>query len=337
MLLLDSNDVAALLDYPSCIAAVEGAFLQLSRKEGPGPVVCGVSVANGGFHVKAAALAGPRPYFVAKTNANFPENPSRAGLPTIQGVALLFDGGDGRVLSALDSGELTVRRTAAATAVAAKHLARAGSETVLLCGCGVQGRAHVRALAAVLPISTVFAYDTDPGAAEGARDELADLGSVEILPVRALREHALRADICVTCTPARAPILGPDDVRPGTFVAGVGADHPAKSELSPALLAGALVVVDVEEQCAAMGDLHHALASGLMRRESVHAELGDVIAANRPGRRDPRDIIVFDSTGMALQDVAAAGLAYERAVRQGRGFTFDLAPRGTGVRPGARP
>ena len=324
MLLLDSSEIARMLDYPSCISAVERAFLQLSERTSPPPVVCGLHVAGGGFHVKAAVLEGVAPYFAAKTNANFPGNPGREGLPTIQGVVLLFDATNGRVLCAMDSAELTIRRTAAATALAARHLARAESKSLMLCGCGVQGRAHLRALAEVLPIATVYAYDTDPSAAKRLRDELAEPLSLDIRPVSAIGDHARASDVCVTCTPSRTPLLGRDDVGAGAFVAGVGADSPEKSELSPELLARGKVVVDVEDQCVEMGDLRHAIAAGSMARASVYAELGDIIAGKRAGRSDAREIIVFDSTGMALQDVAAAALVYERAVEQGRGFGFDL-------------
>ena len=117
----------------------------------------------------------------------------------------------------------------------------------------------------------------------------------------------------VTCTTAREPFLDAAMVRPGTFVAAVGADSPDKSEIAPALMASALVVCDVREQCAAMGDLRAALAAGLMAVGDVHAELGALVAEGRTGRTGDAQIFVFDSTGTALQDVAAAAFAYERA------------------------
>ena len=114
------------------------------------------------------------------------------------------------------------------------------------------------------------------------------------------------------------------DVPPGCFVAGVGADNEQKHELAPDLLARSVVVVDVLEQCARIGDLHHALAAGAIRREDVHAELADVVTGRRPGRRSASEITVFDSTGTALEDVAAALLVYERAVEQGSGMVVRL-------------
>ncbi len=132
------------------------------------------------------------------------------------------------------------------------------------------------------------------------------------------------SDIVVTCTPARSPILGRSDVRSGTFVAAVGSDSETKQELEPALLAASKLVVDVLEQCATIGELHHALDSGVMRREDVFAELGEVVSGRRPGREDEDEVTIFDSTGTALEDVAAASLVYERAVAAGAGHDVPL-------------
>jgi ornithine cyclodeaminase/alanine dehydrogenase-like protein (mu-crystallin family) len=138
-------------------------------------------------------------------------------------------------------------------------------------------------------------------------------------------EDAVRgSEVCVTCTPSRHAFLMKDHVAPGTFVAAVGADHPDKQELDPQLLSSATVVVDVLDQCASSGDLHHALDAGAMRREDVHAELAEVVVGRRRGRRSRDEITVFDSTGTALEDVAAAIAVYERALTAGVGLAVAL-------------
>jgi ornithine cyclodeaminase/alanine dehydrogenase-like protein (mu-crystallin family) len=131
------------------------------------------------------------------------------------------------------------------------------------------------------------------------------------------------ADIVITCTPSNSPVLF--SARRGTFVAAVGADSGEKHEIASALMASAKVVTDLTEQCAAIGDLHHAIHVGAMRREQVHAELAEIIAGRKAGREAADEVIVFDSTGMALQDVAAAALVYERALATGRGQKFAFA------------
>ena len=323
-LILTRADVTRLLDLDACIAAVDGAFRSHAEGGSVPPEVLGVHVPGGGFHLKTAGLQGARPVFAAKVNANFPGNPERHGLPTIQGVIVLFDLEQGRPLAVLDSIAITGLRTAAATAVAARHLARPDAAVATVCGCGEQGRHQLRALARVRPLRTVLAFDTAPGRAQAyARQMSRELG-VEVRPVESLRHATLRSDIIVTCTTATRAIIEREQVPAGAFVAGVGADNPQKQELAPELLAAATVVADSVEQCAAIGDLHHAIAAGRMTRGDVYAELADVVAGRVPGRRSPGEIIVFDSTGTALQDVAAAALVYDRAVACGAGLRVGL-------------
>jgi alanine dehydrogenase len=323
-LVLTRSDVRDLLGLDDCIAAVEGAFRLHAEGKSLAPGVLAVRAPEGGFHIKAAGLKLGRLYFAAKVNGNFSGNPARHGLPAIQGVIVLCDAEDGRPLAVMDSMEVTATRTAAATAVAAKWLARPDSSTVTICGCGSQGRAQLRALARVLPLRRAFAFDRDEATArEFARDLTRALG-FEITPVREHADAVRSSDVCVTCTPSRSAFLLRDHVVPGTFVAAVGADSADKQELDPSLMAQAVIVVDVLEQCAAIGDLHHALEAGVLTREGVHAELADVVAGRVPGRRSDQEITIFDSTGTAIEDVAAAAIAYENAVVAGRGHGTDL-------------
>ena len=323
-LVLTRRDVEALLGWDECIAAVEGAFRLHAEGRSLAPGVLGVRAPRGGFHIKAAGLPLGRLYFAAKTNANFPDNPRRHGLPAIQGVIVLCDADDGRALAVLDSIEVTIRRTAAATAVAARHLARPESRTVTICGCGTQGRAQLRALARVLPLHRAWAFDADEPAARAYAAEMgAELG-LEVTPIASPAEGLATSDVCVTCTPSRDPFLMREQVRPGTFVAAVGADSADKHELDPALMAAGVVVTDVLEQCASIGDLHHALEAGAMSRDSVHGELAEVVTGRKAGRRSPHEITIFDSTGTALQDVAAAAVVYEKAIAGGIGLRVAL-------------
>jgi ornithine cyclodeaminase/alanine dehydrogenase-like protein (mu-crystallin family) len=309
-LLLSRREVRALMAPADWLAAAVTAFAAAAAGRGHAAPPMHVDGEGGVFHAKGARLDLDRRYVAVKVNANFPGNPAGRGLPTIQGAILLCDGSDGRLLAILDSIEVTLRRTAAATALAARHLARPDSETLLVCGCGEQGAAHVAALRHVLPLRRVFAWDRDPAHAEAlARG----VEGIEAAAVADLGGAALTSDAIVTCTTAREPFLSTDVVRPGTFVAAVGADNPDKNEIGADLMAKARVVADSTEQCAAMGDLRHAIAAGAMRREDVHAELADIVAGAKPGRDRSDEIVLFDSTGTALQDVAAAAMIHERA------------------------
>ncbi|MCM3905663.1 MAG: hypothetical protein ND866_28550 [Pyrinomonadaceae bacterium] len=324
-LLLNRHDVAALLGIEECMTAVEGAFKLHAEGKTLPPGIMGMHARDGGFHIKAGLLELSRSYFAAKVNANFPQNSKRFGLPLIQGVIVLCDGENGRPLAVMDSMEITIIRTGAATGVAAKYLARADSTTVTICGCGNQGRISLRAIAKVRDLKKAYAFDTDQKQAEQFRREVSEELQIEIHPVTKLGDVIRQSDICVTCTPSREYFLKRDYVACGTFIAAVGADSEDKQELDPTLLSASKVVVDLLEQCATIGELHHALDNGLLSKAQVHAELGEVIAGRKSGRTSADEIIVFDSTGTALQDVASAVIVYERAVAANRGVKIDFA------------
>jgi ornithine cyclodeaminase/alanine dehydrogenase-like protein (mu-crystallin family) len=250
---------------------------------------------------------------------------SARGLPTIQGVIALFDGESGYPLVLLDSIEITALRTGAATAVAAKYLARSDSKVATICGCGVQGRIQLKSLAEVLPIEKVYAYDHVEVFAGRFADEMSAELKIEVIRVTDLSRALAETDVCVTCTSSTRPFLMHEHVRAGTFVAAVGADNPRKQELESRLLASNKVVVDILDQCAAIGDLHHAIEAGVMNKSDVYAELGAIVAGRTPGRTSADEVIIFDSTGTALQDVAAASIVYQRALNAGKGTWLNLA------------
>jgi ornithine cyclodeaminase/alanine dehydrogenase-like protein (mu-crystallin family) len=324
-LIFSRSDVERLLTLDECIAAVEDAFAQHAQGKTAPPGVLGMHAQDGGFHIKAALLTLDRPYFAAKTNSNFAHNGARHGLPTIQGVVVLCDAANGFPLAVMDSISITALRTAAATAVAAKYLARKECDVALVCGCGTQGAMQLRALCRVRQPRRIYAYDQDSTKAGGfAHDLSAELG-IQVTVANDLRAAVAGSDIVITCTTSKRFFITHDIVRPGTFIAAVGADNPEKQEIDPQLLARHTVVADILDQCCAIGDLHHALDAKVMTRADVHAELGQVAAGLKPARTRDDEIIVFDSSGTALQDVAAAAAVYRRAtgLKQGVPFSFN--------------
>ena len=324
-LLLSRSEIAGLLSIEEYIAAVERVFQLHGEGKTQPPGILGVHAHDGGFHIKAGLLELDRSFFAAKINANFPQNAKRFGLPLIQGAVFLADAQNGYPLAIMDSMEITIQRTGAATAVAAKYLARPDSKSILVCGCGNQGRVSVQALSKIFSLEQVFAYDVDSTQSERFANELSDELKIAVETAADLREAMKRSDICVTCTPSTQFFLKQEYVQPGTFIAAVGADSETKQELEPALLAQNKTVVDIVDQCASIGELHHAIASAVMTKQHVHAELGEVIAGTNPGRTSSEEIIIFDSTGMALQDVIAAATVYKKAIDTGAGRIVDLA------------
>src|ERR1700752_211102 len=319
-LLLTRGDVAALLGIEECMTAVEGAFKLHAEGKTLPPGILGLHARDGGFHIKAGILDLSLSYFARKVTANFPENSKRFDLPLIQGVIVLCDGENGCLLAVMDSMEITVIRTGAATGVATKYLARSDSNTVTICGCGNQGRICLKAIATVRDLKKVYAFDIDRERAEQFGRDLSQELGIGIQPITDLRDAISQSDICVTCTPSKNAFVKREDVVPGTFIAAVGADNEDKQELEPSLLSTSKVIVDLLEQCATIGELHHALDEKLITKGRVHAELGEIIAGRKSGRMSADEIIIFDFAGTALQDVASAAIVCERAVAQGRGI-----------------
>jgi ornithine cyclodeaminase/alanine dehydrogenase-like protein (mu-crystallin family) len=324
-LLLRRNDVEELLSLPECIDALEKVF----RWQGEGKLspagILGVKARDGSLHVKAANLTEDRNYIVAKLNTNFPQNRTRFELPTVQGLIVLYDGENGHPVAVLDSIDITIKRTAAATAVAAKHLARKNSSVATICGCGEQGRAQLRAIHSVLSLEKIYAFDLNERAAKNLAIELGNELRIDIESVHDLQRAIQKSEVCITCTTAREFFVRKEDVAPGTFIAAVGADDTHKQEIDPALMASAKVVADSLEQTCTIGDTHHAIAQGLMDKQDVYAELSEIVAGHKRGRMSDGEISVFDSTGIAIEDGVTSTAVYEKACAANIGTYFEFA------------
>jgi alanine dehydrogenase len=253
----------------------------------------------GDFRAMPALGAG---HALLKWVTSFPGNPAR-GLPTVTGLVLLSDASDGSLRAALDAGAVTALRTGAAAVLAAETLGRQDAETAAVIGAGVNGRAAAKTFLA--RGRSVMLWDVDEQRARAVADELgADLASS--------REEAFAADLLVTVTPGQEILLPEGSLRPGQHVSLMGADGPGKAEIAPEELARAHVFCDDWEQASHNGELRAAVAGCLVAREAV-TQLGDVLAGAAEGRLDAREITVFDSTGLAIQDLAIALAALERA------------------------
>lgn len=323
-LLLTRSQIAQLLTLDECIAAMEHIFRLYGEGKASPPGILGVHAHGGGFHIKAGVIDQERNYFVAKCNANFPQNSQRYDLPTIQGTILLADADNGYPLAIMDSIEVTIRRTGAATAVAANYLAKKDSQIITICGCGSQGRNHLQSLLRVRPLRQAFVYDIDERQSRLFTEEFSGTLAVEPVVKENLPASIRKSDICVTCTTSKQFFVRHEDVLPGTFVAAVGADNEEKQEIDPQLFVANKVVADMADQSATIGDAHHAITLGLINKSGIHAELGEIVAGKKAGRTSDDEIIIFDSTGMALQDVAASALVYEKAVALGTGTMLNL-------------
>ena len=282
------------------VEVVSDAFVAYARGEWSMPSKVYVPAYPAGDFRAMPALGGG--FALLKWVTSFPGNPE-VGLPTVTGLVLLSDASNGMPVAVLDAGAVTALRTGAAAVLAAETLGRADADTAAVIGAGVNGRAVARTFLA--REHSVSLWDVDPSRAEAAADELG-------AEVAESRESALAADLVATVTPGHELVFAEGSLRAGQHVSLMGADGPGKAEIAVEELARVRVFCDDWEQASHNGDLVHAVEAGALNRENV-TQLGDVIAGTAGGRRSPDDITVFDSTGLAIQDLAVALAALERA------------------------
>jgi alanine dehydrogenase len=279
--------------------AVRDAFIAYARGEWTMPPKVYVpAYPAGDFRAMPALGAG---HALLKWVTSFPGNPTK-GLPTVTGLVLVSDATDGTLLAALDAGAVTALRTGAAAVLAAETLAASNASSAGVIGAGVNGEAAAATF--VARGRRVLLHDRDD-------ERMRTVGS-RIGAEPATAEEALGADLVVTVTPGRETVFGDGSIRPGQHVSLMGADGPGKQEIAVGELARVRVFCDDWEQASHNGDLVHGVEAGVLEREDV-TELGAVLAGNADGRRNDDESTVFDSTGLAIQDLAIALAALERA------------------------
>ncbi len=325
MLILTEADLRRCVKLDaSVVDCVEGAFAALATKAVVMPPILRLDIPEhrGEVDVKTAYVPG-LDGFALKVSPGFFDNP-KLGLSSLNGLMILFSAKTGLVEALLlDNGYLTDIRTAAAGAVAAKHLSRPDAATAAIFGAGVQARLQLQALTLVRPIRRARLWARDRARAEAAASELSAVLGLSVTAEPDPQRACAEADIIVTTTPAEQPILMSDWIRPGQHVTAMGSDSEHKSEIEPALAARATYVADSLKQTRRLGELHHAIRAGLVPADKVFAELGQVIAGQVAGRRSAEDVTLCDLTGTGVQDTAIATLAHARAVAAGAGQGFE--------------
>ena len=295
----NARQVEAAVSPERALESVRCAFIAYARGDWTMPPKVYVpAYPAGDFRAMPALGAG---HALLKWVTSYPDNPAR-GLPTVMGVVLLSDAANGVPRALLDAGAVTALRTGAAAVLAAETLGRSDASSVAVVGAGVNGRAAARTFLAVG--RDVALWDVERPRAASVADELG-------ATVADSREAALDADIVVTVTPGREVVIETGSLRPGQHASLMGADGPGKAEISVQELARVRVFCDDWEQASHNGDLVHAVDAGVLRRENV-TELGAVLAGEAEGRTSDEDATVFDSTGLAIQDLAIALAALER-------------------------
>lgn len=313
VLLLGRSEIGELLDMGEAIKAVENSFRLNAegRTIAPSKLYLGLPGYNGDFRAMPAYI---NEVVGLKWVSVYPDN-WRQNLPSVMATIILNDPNTGCPFAIMDGTYITNIRTGAAGAVAVKYLARRDSSVIGLIGAGMQARTQLLAIREVLPrVEQVRVFDQRRDASLVYAEEMGVNLSIDIRPVETV-EEATEADIVVTTTPSRKPVIRKQHIRLGTHINAIGADAKGKQELEAGLLSKAKVVVDDIEQASHSGEVNAPLSEGLITIENIYGTLGEVVANIKKGRENDEEITIFDSTGLAIQDIICAKLAYDRAIK----------------------
>jgi len=314
-LFLNKSNVKSLLNMAEVIEAVEQAFRDWGQGKATMPAKIYLAVDKGDFRGMPAAIPGAAG--IKWVNVH-PQNPT-AGLPTVMAILIYSDPLSGYPLAVMEATDITAHRTGAAAAIASKYLARKDSHTLGIIGAGQQAYTQLLAHAELFNLKLIRIYDIF---------EAATTKFISSFPQYQIQvcspEEVLTSDIVCTVTPAREPVVKREWVMPGVHINAIGADAKGKEELAPAILKEAVIVVDEIKQASSGGEINVPLSEGLLKTEDIYATLSEIITGAKIGRKDHKQITVFDSTGVAIEDIAVAKLIYEKARQNGDYLSLDF-------------
>ncbi len=321
-LVIEERLVKELLHMKDVIPAVEGAFRERGNGAVEMPPKMYIMYPKGDLRVMPAYLKGLKQTGL-KAVTVFPENPKERNIPTVLATVVLIDTESGVPLAVMGGSWLTAMRTGAAGAVATKNLARKDAKNITFVGTGIQARTQLIAHREVMKIEKVYAVDANAKNAEEFVKFAQSLGfNAEVADGA---KACADSDVLVTTTPVHQPIVKNEWIKEGMHINAIGADAPGKEELEPEILKRAKIVIDDWEQASHSGEINIPLSKGLISRENIRAELGEIVAGKKPGREGDSEITVFDSTGLGIQDIVTASIVLEKAKAENKGVRLKLA------------
>jgi alanine dehydrogenase len=326
-LILSEEDVKKVLSLEEVIDAVESAFRMkgLGHAQMPPKQYIFMKKHSGDLRTMPAYLEENDAVAVKVVNSH-PDNPKKHGLPTVMATIILVDPRTGAPEAIMGGTWLTALRTGAAGAIAAKYLSNSNPKTVGMVGAGTQARTQLIGLGHVFEtIEKVRVWDqAEKAALKYAEEMRIKYNQASIFSVKSIKKAVQGADIIVTATPSRKPLVSAEWVEEGTHINCIGADAPGKQELDPAVLVKSKIVVDDWSQSCHGGEINVPLAKGTITKEDVWGDICEIVAGMKQGRTAPDEITVFTSTGLAIQDAAAAKIAYRKALKQKIGEQTDI-------------
>ena len=322
--LINMAEIEQTLSMPDVLKLVEQAFLERGKGQVQMPPKSYVffSQHNGDLRVMPAYLESLDEAGVKLVNVH-PGNPTKHGIPTVLATILLFDPETGTPVCIMDGTHVTTMRTAAASGIAVKYLARKDSRVLGVIGAGGQSLRQVEAIREVLKLELVKVFDVKGDRANGLARTIEERFGLSAKGVSSAEEAVRSSDVIVTVTPSVTPVVHDSWVEPGTHISAIGADAPGKEELEPALVKRARIVVDDWEQASHSGEINVPVAKGMLKQEDIIADIGEIVTGQKKGRTSDTEITMFDSTGLAIQDVITAWHAYRAAIEKGLGREID--------------
>jgi len=325
-LILKEEDVKQLLNMNEVLNVVEQVFKEkaLGRAQMPPKMYIYFESFNGDLRVMPSYVEAFGISAVKVVNVH-PDN-RRYNLPTVMATITLVDPKTGAPLAIMGGTWITAMRTGAASGVATKHLSRKGSSKLAFIGTGVQAVTQMMAMVQVMKLEEVKVYDiADDVKANFVKKMSSKYPDIKISATGSIQEAVENVDVIVTVTPSRKPIVKNGWIKAGMHISAIGADAPGKEELDPAILQRAKIVVDDIEQSRHSGEINVPLEKGIISLKQIYGELGEIVAGKKAGRASDKEITIFDSTGLAIQDAVTAKLAYEKALKAGLGIRLNLA------------
>ncbi|MBE0534277.1 MAG: ornithine cyclodeaminase family protein [Phycisphaerae bacterium] len=307
--IIDAETIAGAFTMADYVATVEEAFCLCGRGEVQMPPKLYLTFPQGDLRCMPVCIPNMNTAGVKNVNVH----PGNTDLPTVMATITLIDPETGFPLAIMDGTHITRMRTGAAGGVAAKYLSRENSRTAAFIGAGAQAQTQLAALLVTRPaIEKVIACDIRREHLEHFVEIVRSTHGREVLCTPSIQQAAEHADILVTTTTVRVPVVHNDWIKPGTHINAIGADAPGKQELDPAILNRAIVVVDNWEQASHSGEINVPVSHGLLTRDDIHADIGQIVCGAKPARQTEDEITVFDSTGLAVQDISAATAIYRK-------------------------
>ena len=322
---ISGREVRELLPYPDCVSVIEGAMKAVSAGKAVMPLrqFMALPVGDGKLAWMPGYLGEP-PCFGIKLLSLYPGNPA-VGLSSHVGLYALYESSHGRPLVIMEASALTAVRTAAASVVATKALARADSQVLAIVGTGEEAYSHLEAFQAARPFQRVLLWGRNPQSTAKLATHAATLGRFDVEIVPDVKAALAQADVVCTVTSAPEPLLFGRDVRPGTHLCLVGSSIPSTREVDDDCVAMGRYYVDYRGSAMAQaGELLHAIKAGRVTDAHVVAEIGEVLAGTAPGRRSADEVTIYKSLGVAAQDLAAATFVYRRAVALNKGTVAPI-------------